>query len=241
MLLNYLQNGLVRRYRLFIEKKAKKSIQNNLGLWKELENYLKKTGSTGCSFSDYLILYSYIRKYKPIEVLECSTGVSTIVMAYGMMENENDGGVAGRITSMEESIEYYTAARQLIPPQLSKYIDMVQSQKVEGHHYFFRGVKYKSVPDREYDFVFIDGPTTSAPSDGQKTFDFDFIDVVLRSEKPVSAIVDCRLSTCYVLGKVLGKDKIKYDKIRSVGYIGPCTKFDIKKTNDIIRSYKDLR
>jgi predicted O-methyltransferase YrrM len=194
--------------RIFFEYWAKKRMQKNKGLWLTLEEYLKKTGSTGCSFHDYLVLYNYVKKNKPKEVLECSTGVSTIVMAYAMMENEKDGYGVGRITSMEESFQYYDSARQLLPLQLVKYVDLFCSPKVEAFVGFFRGVKYKDVPIRDYDFVYVDGPTTSAPSDGQKTFDFDFIEVVSRSGKPVSAIIDCRLSTIYVLSRVFGRKKI---------------------------------
>lgn len=229
-----------RKFRAVFEYQAKKKIQRNVNLWVVLKDYLEKTGSTGCSFHDYWVLYTYIRKNRSKEVLECSTGVSTVVIAYAMKENERDGYCAGRVTSMEESQEYYDSARQLLPKQLAKYVDLLCSPKVEAFYYFFRGVKYKDIPRREYDFVYIDGPTTSTPSDGQKTFDFDFIEVVSRSDKPVSAIVDCRISTCYVLSKVLGRDKIKFDSINSLGFIKGCTKSDLKMTNDIVRSPEDI-
>ena len=42
--------------------------------------YLSKTESTGCSWSDYAALYRRIRTLRPREVLECGTGVSTVVI-----------------------------------------------------------------------------------------------------------------------------------------------------------------
>jgi len=236
-----IRTGLLRRLVCFVENRAKKKLQKNLGLWNELCLYLEKTQSTGCSFIDYFVLYSYIKKNKPTEVLECSTGVSTIVMAHAMMENEKEGFSGGRITSLEESFEYCNLARELLPDHLLKYVEILHRNKVEAYHYFYRGVKYDNKPVRDYDFVFVDGPTTSAPSDGQKTFDFDLIEVVSKSKIPVSAIVDCRKSTCYVFGKVFGKNKVRYDNIRSLGFVDSCIKSDLRKTNDIVSSYKDLK
>lgn len=238
--LKNLQKSLFGKLRLLSDLMAKKKIQQNKGLWAELTSYLEKTGSTGCSFGDYLVLYTYIREKKPVEVLECATGVSTIVMAYAMMENEKETGVVGRIASMEESLEYYDLACRLLPPGLKKYVEIIHSPKAEAFYYLFRGVKYEKVPRRAYDFVFIDGPTTKSLSDGHKTFDFDFIDVLLNSEKPVSAVVDGRLSTCFVLGKILGRDKFKYDNIKSLGFAHQCMREDLLTVGDFINSYRDL-
>lgn len=240
-LVNYLVKGAIRRYRKFLNTRAKKILKKNDEFWTFLCSYQEKTSSTGCSFIDYLAIYSYIREKKPTEVLECSTGVSTIVMGYAMMENEKDTGVVGRITSMEESSKYYNLACQLLPPCLDKYVEILLSPRVEAYYYLFRGMKYENVPEREYDFVFIDGPYTKTCSDGQKTFDFDFIDVLAKSKKSISAIVDCRLSTCYVLKKILSKGKFRYDNIRSMGYVNSCTKDDMRTTNDFVNTYKDLK
>ncbi|MEK7643728.1 MAG: hypothetical protein AAB390_00280 [Patescibacteria group bacterium] len=231
----------MRRYRKLLDFRAKKIIQKNDELWSILSSYISKTGSTGCSYIDYWELYSFIREKKPSEVLECSTGVSTIVMACAMMINEKENGVIGRITSMEESPKYYDLACQLLPVCLTKYVEIILSPKVEAYYCLFRGMKYGNVPDREYDFVFIDGPTTKTLSDGQKTFDFDFIDILAKSKKPISAIVDGRLSTCYVLNKILKRGKFRYDNVRSMGYVNSCTKSDMKTTNDFVNTYKDLK
>lgn len=234
----WIRSYLLRRYRDFNNNRAKKKIQEHVGLWAMLEYYLKNTKSTGCSYCIYWTLYNYIKKNKPKEILECSTGITTIVMAYALMENEIDGHGSGRITSMEESQEYYDLAHELLPSQLDKYVEILYSPKVEAYYYFFRGVKYRDKPLREYDFVFIDGPTTSAPSDGQKTFDMDFIEVVAKSDIPIDAVVDFRVSTCYVLSKILGRKKLRLD-INSIGYITGCTKHDLKTTSDIVKEYRE--
>ena len=69
--------------------------------------------------------------------------------------------------------------------------------------------------------------------DNIKTFDFDFINVVRRSRKPVSAIIDCRKSTYHVMKQVFGSNKTNFDNIRNLGYVGPCTKNDLLTTNQI--------
>lgn len=203
-----------------------------------LQEYMRQSKSTGCSYSDYLFLYNYIREYKPMEVLECGTGVSTIVMAYAMLENERDGGATGRLTSMEEIKEWHTIAVEILPPNLKRFTDIVLSPVIEGQYGFFRGMRYKNLPQRPYEFVFVDGPKTHSPKDGMKTFDFDFIWVVENSSKPVYGILDLRLSTFYVLREIFGKEKARFDILRSLGFIGPCSKDDLRSTNEIVVSHK---
>lgn len=129
---------------------------------------------------------------------------------------------------MEEIEKWYEMAAELMPENLKDYVDLVLSPRVEDCYSIFRGVRYKDVPDRPYDFVFVDGPNFEAPSDGHKTFDIDLIDVVKKSSKPVYAIVDNRLATCFVFQKVFGLEKAKYPAHTRLGFIGPCTKDDLK-------------
>ena len=98
----------------------------------------------------------------------------------------------------------------LVPRHLKKYIDFVLSEKVEYCYAIFRGVGYKDVPDRPYDFVFVDGPSTLALSDGTRSFDFNYINVVMKSTKPVFGIIDKRLGTSYVFQKIGGGKKRSY-------------------------------
>ncbi len=229
-----IKNKAIRTLRTLTNERDKRKLMKNKGLWGVLTRYTEKSSSTGCSYSDYWALYNYIRKNKPLEILECSTGVSTMVMAYALMENEEETTKTGRLTSIEESEEWYKESVKIFPYILEKYTDIIHSPKVEDTYQIFRGVKYKEVPKRLYDFVFIDGPTTTIPSDDNiKTFDFDFINVVKRSRKPVSAIIDCRKSTYHVMKQVFGSNKTNFDNIRNLGYVGPCTKNDLLTTNQI--------
>ena len=218
-----------------------KNLRKNNELFNTLTKYITISDSTGCSFSDLWILYNYVKKTKPIEVLECGTGVSTIVMAYALMENEIQGHGKGRITSMEDQEKWYEHAKTIMPDQLKTYIDLIHSTKVEYCYAIFRGIGYKKVPERAYEFVFIDGPETTAPSDGMTSFDFDSINVVIKSNNPVYGIIDKRIGTSYVFQKIFGVDKVKYDPKRDLCFVGPCTKKDIGtrvSTNSFMHSLR---
>jgi predicted O-methyltransferase YrrM len=224
----YILDIIDKKRRPYYERRALKNLQENKGLYRTLSEFIDKTEyPPGASYFDYWILYQYVRVRQPKEVLECGAGVTTVVLAYAMDENEKEGR-GGHITSMEEHKEYYNDVLAHFPDHLKKQVDFVLSPKVEGYFGLFRGVRYRDVPDKQYDFVYIDGPTTKAPSDGHKTFDFDFVRVVERSLKPVFALVDTRMSTCWALAHLLNDKKVLFDYVYEVGIVGPCTKNDLR-------------
>lgn len=220
-----LRRRYIGRRRRQDEARCRERIESIPG-WRKLEQYLEATKSTGCSWADYWTLYSWIRRRKPAEVLECGTGTSTIVMALALLENATEGS-AGRLTSMESVREWYDVAQQLLPADLSTVVDLRHSEPVEYAFSMFRGMGYASLPERPYELVFIDGPSTVAP-DGVHTFDFDYINVVARSQVPVQGIIDTRLSSCYALQQIFGRSKFRYDEIRMQGWVGPCTADDLR-------------
>lgn len=213
--------------RRVIERRSRHEIKKNAGLWEVLQSYISKSGSTGCSYSDYWSLYCYLRRTKPEEILECGTGVSTVLMAYTLIENEREG-VKGYITSMESDDKYYEMARNLLPGGMVPYVEIINSPVVEDVYSLFRGVRYENIPmKKEYDFVYVDGPSYVAPSDNTLAFDFDYLHILKNAEKPVSAVIDKRVSTCYVLQKLLGTQKVTYNAIKHLGFVAPCRKSDI--------------
>lgn len=213
--------------RKILEIRSERKLKKNAQLWTALQEYLAKTKSTGCGYVDYAYLFEIVKSTRPVEILECGTGVSTLVIAHALMENEKETGVAGRITSMEEHSDWLEMSSKLLPPQYSKYVSFELSTTVEDRYSIFRGVRYATVPDRAYDFVFVDGPKYESPLDGGATFDFDFIHVLRKAEKPVSCLIDKRLSTVFVLQQLLGKDKVAYSTVAGLGYVKPCTKDDL--------------
>ncbi len=206
---------------------AEKQIKANNELWTGLQEYLTKSTSTGAEFGDYYELYTFVKEHKPKEILECGTGVTTIVMAQALLENERETGVKGRITSMEDKEQWFKVANDLLPEKYSKYIEIVLSPLVEDGWSIYRGIRYKELPERQYEFVFVDGPDFESLKDGMLTFDFDLIRVVEKSNTPVYAIVDDRLSSSYVYQKVFGVDKVRYSPKHRLSFIGPCCKQDL--------------
>lgn len=212
-----------------IESAARKRVQANRGLWPLLQDYLAKTESKGCQYADYDVLYRYVRESRPREILECGTGISTLVLAYALRENATRDGVEGRLTSMEEREFWFEMAVRLLPEELRDYTDFRLSPKVEEGYTVFRGLRYAELPEeRRYDFVFTDGPSTLALSDGTRSFDFDYLHVVRHADHPVFGIVDGRLTTCYILQEVFGPEKFRFDVFRNLGYVGPCTRHDMR-------------
>jgi len=148
------------------------------------------------------------------------------MMSYALMENGREG-YAGRITAMEELEFYYNMSLELLPEYLHPYVEFKLSPRIEDYYSMFRGVRYRDLPDRPYDFVFVDGPDLHAPSDDALTFDLDYINIVKNSETPVYGIVDYRLSTSYVFQVVFGLEKVRFSAIRELGFIGPCSREDL--------------
>lgn len=216
-----------------VERQAEKTIKG-LPLWPLLKTYLDRSASTGCSFSDYLVLYNYVREHKPREVLECGTGASSVVLAHALFENHRQYGIKGRVASMEEHRRYHETAVTLFPVELREYAEIFLSPAVEVTRDFFRGARYKEVPKRQYDFVFVDGPDfMTNPKFSPMAFDYDLVDVIAQSDTPVSAIVDTRTSTCFVYHLLFG-DKFRYDYIRKLGFLEPCTKQDLLSARQIV-------
>ena len=221
----FVVSPIVTRVRRRLERAARRRLQANAALWSVLEEYLAKSGSKDCQYLDYEVLYRWVRATRPREVLECGTGVSTVVLAQALRENADEHGIVGRVTSMEDVEPWFEMASELLPAELAPYCDLCLSPKVEDGYAIYRGVRYASIPDRRYELAFIDGPSTFCPSDGTRGFDFDLLHVVRRSERDVSAIVDGRLTTVFVLQQVFGHAKVRYNPYHNLTYVGPvdCT------------------
>lgn len=183
---------------------------------------------TGASMSDFLTLYQHVRTYRPKEILELGTGVSSVVMAHAMLANATEGHDLGRITSMEEDEHWHRTAVENLPESMTGIVDIIHSPKIDGYYKMFRGVRYTEIPDRPYDFVFSDGPERHSLVNGDKLFDLDLILVVLRSDRPVRAIVDNHYLTFYVLQKVFGLKHARYSVSHRLMFVGPVNKYDAR-------------
>lgn len=153
--------------------------------------------------------------------------MSTLVIAHALLENERETGVCGRVTSMEESEQWLTMSQRLLPVRYQPYVEFRLSDTIEDKFSLFRGVRYRDIPERGYDFVFVDGPKYQSPLDGTPTFDFDFLHILRTAKNPVAGLIDKRVSTCFALQMVLGPKKVRYSPVKGLGFIEPCTSEDL--------------
>jgi hypothetical protein len=210
------------------ERRAKTALERIPAVADAIRSYQAKSGVTGMSWSDYLTLYREVRQYRPQEVLELGSGVSTVVLAFALVANAADGSPLGRITSMEEDPDWHRNAIACFPPELGSTADFVHSAKVDGYYKIFRGVQYASIPERPYDYVFSDGPERHSLVNGDKLFDLDLIQIVRGSDRPIRAVVDNHYLTFYVLQKVFGTELARYSPTRRLMLVGPVTRHDIR-------------
>lgn len=210
-------------------RRAEAVLRGNTVLWDLMARAAAGTAVTGASYSDYLTLYEQVRTFRPREILECGTGISTVVLAQALRENAAETGEApGRVTSLEDDESWYQTACERFPDELNDIAEIVHSPKVDGFYKCFRGVCYESVPERPYDFVFSDGPDRHSPVNGDKLFNLDLINVVRRSDHPVRGVVDNHYLTFYVLQKVFGLDKARYSVSHKLMFVGPVTRHDVR-------------
>lgn len=183
--------------------------------------------STGANYFDYWLLYSHIRKTRPKEVLELGPGLTTLVIAQALYEN---GG--GRVTAMEDLAQYYEALLKIIPKHLAPFIDARLSPSHQVHHGPFRGKAYQSIPERDYEFVWVDGPNY----DRETEFDADILQLIAKRDKPLTAFVDSRVGSAFIYSLVFG-NKFKYDYVRRIGKL-TASRHDMKTYKQIFTRMK---
>ena len=235
--------GLARYLVKKIEEQAERQVKGHAILRDFLEYYGRNSPSTGCSYADYLLLYRYIKNHNPKEVLECGTGFSTVVIAQALKENEEEYGVKGHLVSMEQNGSYHAAAIESLPPPLKNdpRLEIVLSPVMEDTCGFFRGIRYKEVPKRAYDFVFVDGPDSAAnPTNKPLTLNCDFVKLVSENEHPTSALIDTRVGTCFMYS-LLFPGKFRYDYLRKVGIVESVTKNDLADSKKVVTRVMEKR
>jgi hypothetical protein len=216
------RRGLFKGIGKLLDRRARRKLQGHKQVWEYLEGVVSP--STGCSYSVYWALYSTVLREKPKELLELGSGITTGVIGHAIKQNG-----FGRLVSMEESEYYAAAAGRILPPEMRAFVEIVQSLSVEKRHSLFAGVGYKDIPDRRYDFVFVDGPYY----DRESSYDVDLIEIVSKADQPVTAVVDSRVGSCLVYGLLL-RSKFAFDYTRKIGCLSRATKADLASYRDVI-------
>ena len=200
---------------------------SDLPWWSDVLRYMSVAQSIGCGSYDYWRLWRTVRRLRPRHVLECGTGISTVVIAHGLRYNTQQG-YPGHLTTMEEHPAYYAEHETLFPPALRPFVTALLCPRVDGVLACFRGTRYQSVPDQPYTFVFVDGPDCGAVSDGALVPNLDLFDVIARSETPVFGLIDYRLTTVFAAQTLLPSDRVRFDAAAGLTDIGPCTAADLQ-------------
>jgi ubiquinone/menaquinone biosynthesis C-methylase UbiE len=187
-------------------------------LFKLLIQLIAAAESTGCEFGDYLEIYNTVRKLKPKYILECGSGISSLVFAFALRENEAQTGTRGKLVSMDESPFYHEQVKSIFPESFAEYVEFVLSPRSEKQYGGSWGAYYQSVPSYPYEFVFVDGPTVQSRPGSRVCFNADLINVLLASadDHTVDALVDQRINTYRHLRKLIPHARVHYNPIKKL-------------------------
>ena len=203
-------------------------LKSNLALWTEINDYLKRTESTGAKYATLFYIYKHIKTKSPRNIVECGTGLSTIVICHAIREIQvQDKSYKPRFVSMESEEFYWQHALEILPENCKGLVDIRLSSLSEDTFSLFRGVRYTYLVKGEVNFLFIDGPSYTTNNGGQ-SFCFDALSYIKTSDIPISAVIDTRVSTVYVLQKLLGRKKVTFSPFTRVGFIDRASKYDLR-------------
>lgn len=214
-----LNNKLNKFLQKIIELRSIKYLKDN-NIYEYINNLRMTYPTTGCGASDYAFLHRYVRRYKPRKFLECGTGLSTHVIAHAMNMFSSKHGEDIVLVSMESEKSWYDYAMKYYPEAYNRFLKIVYSP-IENYQYsFVTGTSYQSIPEHEYDAVYIDGP------DQRNMCNMDFVKILLSSNKKMTGIIDLRRETGIAYSALFGTKKIFYYPSK-IGMIGPVDKSDL--------------
>ena len=180
------------------------------GILETIKSYQQKTKSTGTKYPTLYQAVKTIKELKPKYILESGTGTSTIVLAETILHiQKTNPAYKCHVVSMESLQEWHTMATQLLPKKYQGVVDIRLGEREKYEFSIFRGYVHSNIPNKPYDFVFLDGPSYSDPL-GSSTC-MDALKIRLESDKQmISCVVDTRVSSVYMMQKIFGKAIVKY-------------------------------
>ena len=107
----------------------------NQSLKEAIIDYKKVSQSTGAKVTTLYKLYSAIIKLKPKNILECGTGLSTIVICEAVLKiKEKDASYNPNIISMENNEYYHNHANEILPAKYKSLVEIIWGERTLYNH-----------------------------------------------------------------------------------------------------------
>lgn len=211
--------SIKRRKRESIAEGKIKSI-NNGELYNLLQETIEKSKSTGCEYSDYLTIWEALNQHQPKNILECGSGISSVVFAYYISKSKNPEEIT--FISMDSVDFWHDQIVEIFPKELHQYVQFKLSDRMESLYNGVLGCHYKEVPPIDYDFIFVDGPLLRKVWNDKsypKCFNADIINILMRNPNvTLNGLLDQRIGTLWNLRKLIPKGSITYNPVKKVAY-----------------------
>ncbi|MDC0213239.1 hypothetical protein OAL14_00360 [Gammaproteobacteria bacterium] len=188
-------------------------------LYKEICGLIAKSGSTGGEWSDYLVLYEEIRTKKPKRILEMGSGISSLIICFAIEENKKENCDDAKFFSVEENEHYHNQIVGIFPEKYTKLVRFLLCERKQKRYRSTLGSYYEDLPQEDFDFIFVDGPTERIKPHDEKSFNADLVNLIDRDQlTKVNGLLDQRITTYWALKKLLPKLRIRYSVNKKVSF-----------------------
>lgn len=178
------------------------------------------TISTGASITDYWLLHRLVKRQRPRRILELGGGATTVILASALRELETETASAEptRLYSMEDVPLYHRHTLDLLPDHLRPLVTLCLTDKIACKWTgCIEGVRYRQLPDEDFDLVFVDGPDEM--NGHRKGACLDLL--YLLRDKPtlsLSVLIDNKLPTQGAIQSVLPNGRLRRDDLLKVAF-----------------------
>ncbi len=162
-------------------------------------NTYRSTGGLKHDFQAYKLfsLFNLLQIEKPKSILELGTGTSTVIFADYVRQHDNVS-----LISVDESEQWLQSVKKLARiEENEKNITLIHASRNVILQDNRKEIRYDFTADKEFDFVFIDGPSMVVNDVKRKDMvNSDIFDIV-RKSAPEIIVVDIRQNTAMEIKK----------------------------------------
>ena len=128
-----------------------------------------------------------------------------------------------KLISMEHDEKWYDFQKKKVPERFKNFVNITHSPQDLYQYSFIVGTTYKDIPDIPYDFVFVDWPKSTFDSKGlPRICNMSYIQILEKSEKQVSGLIDKRYNTVLAYNTMLTPGSVKFNRAWACGVIENC-------------------